>query len=229
MYILIILNIKTRDSESRGQEEAGRTRRVSVLFTGSTGVKFVNALNKPPRYRLVIKDSACCNDIESVTQQWRKSAPPILSASHCEFNGARSCAHAWKTIPLAPIHPFTKQMLPLLCPESLTRSMLRLFSPVLCVRLIKGFLPPKTFLRARRFFLVSLFVCFFHFHCTLFRGHMGAWTPEIFFKLSFCAFISLSNNSLISMDFSQTWVSNSPMYALPVILISAWSKHLNIF
>ena len=42
--------IKTQDSESRGQEEAGRiyTRRMSVLFTGSTGVKFVDALNKPP-------------------------------------------------------------------------------------------------------------------------------------------------------------------------------------
>ena len=42
------LLIKTHNSESRGQEEAGRTRRMSVLFTGSTGVKFVNALNKPP-------------------------------------------------------------------------------------------------------------------------------------------------------------------------------------
>ena len=30
--------------ESRGQEEAGSTRRMSVLFTGSPGVKFVNAL-----------------------------------------------------------------------------------------------------------------------------------------------------------------------------------------
>ena len=40
--------IKTHDSESRAQEETGRTRRMSVLFTGSTGVKFVNALNKPP-------------------------------------------------------------------------------------------------------------------------------------------------------------------------------------
>ena len=40
--------IKTHDSESRGQEEAGRTRRMSVLFTGSTAVKLVNALNKPP-------------------------------------------------------------------------------------------------------------------------------------------------------------------------------------
>ena len=38
-------SIKTHDSESRGQEEAGCTRRMSVLFTG---VKFVNALNKLP-------------------------------------------------------------------------------------------------------------------------------------------------------------------------------------
>ena len=40
--------IKTHDSESRGQEEAGHMQRMSVLFTGSTSVKFVNALNKPP-------------------------------------------------------------------------------------------------------------------------------------------------------------------------------------
>ena len=40
--------IKTHGSESRGHEEAGRTRRMSELFTGSTAVKFVNALNKPP-------------------------------------------------------------------------------------------------------------------------------------------------------------------------------------
>ena len=39
--------IKTHDSESRGQE-AGRTRRTSELFTRSTALKFVNALNKPP-------------------------------------------------------------------------------------------------------------------------------------------------------------------------------------
>ena len=40
--------IKTHDSESRGQEEAGRTPRMSELFTGSTALKLVNALNKPP-------------------------------------------------------------------------------------------------------------------------------------------------------------------------------------
>ena len=40
--------IKTHDSELRGQEEAGRTRRTSELFTGSTTLKLVNALSKPP-------------------------------------------------------------------------------------------------------------------------------------------------------------------------------------
>ena len=40
--------IKTHGSESRGQEEAGRTQRMSELFTGSTTVRLVNALNKPP-------------------------------------------------------------------------------------------------------------------------------------------------------------------------------------
>ena len=47
MYV-ITNNIKTHGSESRGQEEAGHTRRMSELFTGSTAVKFVNAPNKPP-------------------------------------------------------------------------------------------------------------------------------------------------------------------------------------
>ena len=40
--------IKTHYRESRGQEEAGRTRRTSELFIRSTALKLVNALNKPP-------------------------------------------------------------------------------------------------------------------------------------------------------------------------------------
>ena len=48
IYIYIYISIKTHDSESRGQEEAGRMRRMSVLYTSNTAVKFVNALNKPP-------------------------------------------------------------------------------------------------------------------------------------------------------------------------------------
>ena len=85
---------------------------MSELFTGSTSLKFVNALNKPPwkLYRLVINDSALSNHIELATQLWRKSVPPILSTRYCEFNGARSCAHTRKTFPVAPIHLFTKQI-----------------------------------------------------------------------------------------------------------------------
>ena len=40
--------IRTHNSESRGQEEVGCMRQTSELFTGSTTVKFVNTLNKPP-------------------------------------------------------------------------------------------------------------------------------------------------------------------------------------
>ena len=43
------IDIKTHGSESRGQEEAGlHDKPVSYFFIGSTAVKLVNALNKPP-------------------------------------------------------------------------------------------------------------------------------------------------------------------------------------
>ena len=45
---MLLMYIKTHDSESRGQEEAGRMQQTSELFTRSTTLKFVNALNKPP-------------------------------------------------------------------------------------------------------------------------------------------------------------------------------------
>ena len=35
---------------------------------------------------------------------------PILSTSHYELYGDHSCAHTPKTITLAPIHSFTKQI-----------------------------------------------------------------------------------------------------------------------
>ena len=79
---------------------------MSELFTCSTALKFVNALAKcHESYQLVIKVSAHSNYIESVTRQWRKPAPPILSTSHCEFYGTRSCAHTQKQ---SPWHPFIR-------------------------------------------------------------------------------------------------------------------------
>ena len=62
-----------------------------------------------------------------------------------------------KTIPLALINLFTKQIAPSLCPESLTQCSLKLFSPVFHMSLIKGFLPSITFLYMHRFFLFVSF------------------------------------------------------------------------
>ena len=50
--------------------------------------------------------------IESVNQQWRKSAPLSCVPAIASFYGARSHAHARKTIPLVPIHSFTRQIVP---------------------------------------------------------------------------------------------------------------------
>ena len=61
---------------------------------------------------VAIRDLAHSKYIELVTQQWRKLAPLILSTSHCKLNGTRSCAHTKNTIPLTPIHSFTKQIVP---------------------------------------------------------------------------------------------------------------------
>ena len=48
-----------------------------------------------------------------------------------------------KTIPLAPIHLFTKQIVPSLYQESLTRSSLISITRVFCTCLINSFLPSK--------------------------------------------------------------------------------------
>ena len=103
----------------------------------------------------------------------------LLSTSHCKFNGACSCTHTQKTIPLAPIHLFTKQIVPSLSPESLIQSLVRSLSPV---PLIKGFLPSITFLHARCF---SCLFLSFSSH-TFFVGLQElALTLEVFFQTNF--------------------------------------------
>ena len=95
----------------------------SVLFTWSTTLKFVNARC---HLSLVIKDSACSNYIELVTQQWRKSVPeyqPLRVSWHLF-----TCAHAKKPILLASIHLlFTKQIVPSLYQKLLTQTLLKSF------------------------------------------------------------------------------------------------------
>ena len=96
-----------------------------------------------------------------------------------------------KTTPLASIHSFTKQIVPLLYHESLTQSFSKSFSFVFHMHPIKHFLIT---------FLCVYCFSWSHVYCTLpFCWLAGAcMNPRSFFKLSFCAFTSLSNNSLIS-------------------------------
>ena len=66
-------------------------------------MKLASALiSRRKSYHLVIKDSACSNHIESATQQWKKSAPPILSTSYCEF------IHVPTLKKPSPWHQFTR-------------------------------------------------------------------------------------------------------------------------
>ena len=89
-----------------------------------------------------------------------------------------------------PIHSFTKQVIPLLCQESLIFAM-QSFSPVLLMQF------PS---------IKNIFTCvLFHFHHTLSRGLVGACVnPGSFFK-------SLFMHSLVCpislMEFSQTCIS----------------------
>ena len=108
--------------------------------------------------------------------------------------------------PFPPDLPVTRELVPSLFEESITWSSSKSVQPVFRYGLIKSFLPQKIFWRGRRFFSSnSFFLSFFHFHRTLFRGL--AWISEVFFKLSFCTFTCLSNNSLISSWISAKFVS----------------------
>ena len=135
--------------------------------------------------------------MESVTKQWRNSVPPILSTSHCEFNGTGSCAHAQN-------HPPGTHSLVYKTNSTFIVSIiidLRFFAidhtafPEAPYKF-----PPSInniFTCASYFFFVSN--TFFHFHRTLFRGLAGAYVnPGSFSQTLFCAFICLCNNSLIS-------------------------------
>ena len=59
--------MKTRDSESLGQEKAVRMWQMSKSFTGSIALKLVDVLNKP-LWKLLSQDSAHSDYTESVNQ-----------------------------------------------------------------------------------------------------------------------------------------------------------------
>ena len=52
-----VKNLIKNPGELQGQEEAGCTQQMNELFTGSTTLKLVNVLNKPP-LKLLLKPGA---------------------------------------------------------------------------------------------------------------------------------------------------------------------------
>ena len=110
-----------------------------------------------------------------------------IGATNPEYQPLRvlwrcSCAHARKTIPMAPIHSFTKQLVPSMYQESLTRNRFISMARVFRTRLINSFFHQKNVLGARRFFSCFIFIAHFY------RGLAGACVNpgRFFFKLFLC-------------------------------------------
>ena len=141
---------------------------MSYLHVLSTALRFANTL-RHESYHLVIKDSACSNHIESVTQQWRKLVPPILSISHYEFNGARLCTQAQKPSFWHQFYYlFTKHTLPPLYPYSLINAK---FVEIVFTGF--SYAPYKMPPSINNIFTNVSFFSLFYFHHTLFHGLAG--------------------------------------------------------
>ena len=126
-----------------------------------------------------------------------------------------------KNHPLAPIHTFTKQIVLSLYQQSSTLVDIHNMSfPHAPYKLLPSF--------KKHFYMHVIFSNSNTFTFTTFHGLVGAcMNPRSFFIYPFtCNY--LSNISRFLMDFSQTCVSTSPMYTLPVILFSARRIHLFI-
>ena len=109
--------------------------------------------------------------------------------------------------PFPPDLPVTRELVPSMFEESITWSLSKSVQPVFRYGLIKSFLPQKIFWSGRRFFFFFFYFLSFSSH-TFFVGLRElSWIPEVFFKLSFCTFTCLSNNSLISSWISAKFVS----------------------
>ena len=115
------------------------------------------------------------------------------------------CDNAWRTICPAPFRSLIRELVPSLFVESITRSTSKSAQPVFRYGLTKSFLSQKYFWRGSRFF--SSFFLSFSSHTFSWACGELAWIPQVFFKLSFCTFTCLSNNSLISSWISAKFVS----------------------
>ena len=116
--------IKTHNSESRGQEEAQqRDHRVSYLHVRSTALKLANALAKPP-LKLSL---SYYRPTTFLLYRINKPRMEEIGATITKYQPLRVlwrplCDHARRTIPSHPIRPFTRQLVPSLFEESISRS-----------------------------------------------------------------------------------------------------------
>ena len=136
------------------KKQAVYNKQVCYIFTHRTTLKLINTQkSRRERNRLVIKDLARLSMLqrtmymESVNQQCRELVQLILITSHCKFYGAHMCSHAQKTISLAPIRLFTKQIVPFVVSRIVDLKFVEIiftsFSYSMC--LIRCFLPSKHF------------------------------------------------------------------------------------
>ena len=139
--------------------------------------------------------------------------PPFLSTSHCEFNGARSCAHVRKTIPIPLVLKFNTFIVPSINIESISPTMKRCRLSLFSSYLSCSHLPGHLVWSARRFFYLSFFLLifiahFFHEHKSL-REPPGykfyvrfTWNLNTLFKHTFVCLITHSFASVrISFKF----------------------------
>ena len=115
--------IKTHDSESRGQEEAQQRRPLSELFTRSTALKLANALAKPP-LKLSL---SYYRPTTFLLYRINKPRMEKIGATIPKYQPLRVlwhplCNYVRRTILSRPIRPFTRQLVPSLFEESISRS-----------------------------------------------------------------------------------------------------------
>ena len=115
--------VKTHDSESRGQEEAQQRDHCRELFTRSTALKLANALAKPP-LKLSL---SYYRPTTFLLYRINKPRMEDIGATIPKYQPLRDlwrplCDYARRTILSRPIRPFTRQLVPSLFEESISRS-----------------------------------------------------------------------------------------------------------
>ena len=127
-------------------------------------------LSQHESYRLVITDPQRSYYVKSINRQWRKSAPPFLSTSHCEFYGT-VCAPTYDEPSLpARFARYLRISTFIVCRIN-NLKFVEIGSASLQIWPYKILPSTKIFLRGRRFFFL---LSFFHFHRTLFSWACGS-------------------------------------------------------